>query len=275
MDLNKIDLELQSILRKTGKYVVKEFNHFTYAEVEFKAENDPFTYVDVTTEEILKKGCAHLIPGCGFITEETANEKGENGYTWIIDPIDGTANFTHGIPHFCISIALMYEEEVVMGHIYHPVLDQMYVAIKGQGLKFDGVEKRVSQRKDLKDGVLGTGFPYAHHTWVPDYLALVAELHQISHGFRRFGSAALDLAYVATGRLDGFFEFQLNPWDIAAGGLMVEEAGGVITDFGGGDEYLNRKGIIASNGFVHEDIQDAIIRKGFADRLKELEESNS
>lgn len=275
IDLSKIDLELQALLRKTGKYVVDEFKHFTYKEVKFKGDNDPFTYVDVTTEEILKKGCAGLIPGSGFITEETAAEEAENGYTWIIDPIDGTANFTHGIPHFCISVALTYEGETVMGHIYQPVLDQMYVAIKGKGFSLDGETQQVSQRKNLKEGVLGTGFPYAHHSWVPDYLGLVADLHQASHGFRRFGSAALDLAYVACGRLDGFFEFQLNAWDIAAGALMIEEAGGKITDFGGGNGYLNKRGTIASNAYVHEDIQQAIAARGFTNRFQELEETKS
>lgn len=275
MDLSKIDLELQSLLRKTGKYVVEEFNHFAYNDVEYKGENDPFTYVDVTTEGILKKGCASMIPGCGFITEETAAEKGENDYTWIIDPIDGTVNFTHGIPHFCISIALTYKEEIVMGHIYHPVLDQMYVAIKGKGFKLDGEVKKVSQRKEFKQAVLGTGFPYAHHSWVPDYLGLVADLHQSSQGFRRFGSAALDLAYVACGRLDGYFEFQLNAWDIAAGALMVQEAGGKITDFAGGDRFLEKRGIISSNTYVHEGIQSAIEKRGFAHRFNELEELNN
>ncbi|MEM6805522.1 MAG: inositol monophosphatase family protein, partial [Bacteroidota bacterium] len=253
----------------------EEFTHSTYKEVKFKGDNGPFTYVDVTTEEILKKGCAAIIPGSGFITEETAAEKGENAYTWIIDPIDGTANFTHGIPHFCISIALRYEDEIMMGHIYQPVLDQMYMAIRGKGFYLDGKKKQVSQRKELREGILGTGFPYAHHSWVPDYLGLVADLHQSSHGFRRFGSAALDLAYVACGRLDGFFEFQLNAWDIAAGAIMVEEAGGKITDFKGGDGYLDKKGTIASNAYVHEDIQKAIAKRGFADRYKELEETKN
>lgn len=275
IDLDQIDQDLQTLLRKTGTYVVQEFKHFTYQDVEFKGDNDPFTYVDVTTEEILKKGCSALIPGSGFITEESAAEAGENAYTWIIDPIDGTVNFTHGIPHFCISIALQYQDEIVMGHIYQPVLDEMYVAHKGKGFKRNGKSIGVSQRKKLRQGVLGTGFPYAHHSWVDDYIKLVSELHQISHGFRRFGSAALDLAYVACGQLDGYFEFQLNAWDIAAGALMVEEAGGRVTDFGGGNGYMERKGIIASNAYVHEDIQQAIEKIGFIHKFKELEKSQN
>ena len=147
-----------------------------------------------------------------------------------------------------------------MGHIYHPVLDQMYVAIKGKGFKLDGEVKSVSQRKDLKHAVLGTGFPYAHHSWVPDYLGLVADLHQSSQGFRRFGSAALDLAYVACGRLDGYFEFQLNAWDIAAGALIAREAGALVSDLSGREKFMQSGDILCAPAKVYKEMLPIVAR---------------
>lgn len=264
IDIQKLDLEVQNLLRKTGEYVKKEFTHFSYDDVKYKGVNDPFTHVDVNTEEILKKACRALIPDCGFITEESDAEQIENEYVWIIDPIDGTVNFTHGIPFFCISIALQHAGEIVMGHIYQPVYDQMFMAIKGKGAKLNGTSMQVSTRKSFEMGVIATGFPYAKKSWVDNYLKLMADIQEKANGIRRFGSAALDLAFVASGRLDGYFEYELNAWDIAAGILMVQEAGGTVTDFAGGNQYLAKKGIIASNTHIHEDLYHLIQQRAIS-----------
>ena len=266
VNLSKLDTDLQDLLRKTGMYVNEEFNNYSYEDTQFKAENDPFSHVDVHTEELVKEGCEKMIPGCGFVTEEAENQESKNGYVWIIDPIDGTANFTHGIPYFSISVALQYQEETIMGHVYQPYYDHMFVAHKGGGAKLDGKSIQVSNRGKLIQSLLTTGFPANRPEWISEYFKLFSDLHKHAHGVRRLGSAALDLASVAAGRLDGFFEYILSPWDVAAGALLVKEAGGIVNDFRGGDEYLNRKGIIATNGLIHREFLDLVNKRSFPER---------
>ncbi|MEL6132716.1 MAG: inositol monophosphatase family protein, partial [Bacteroidota bacterium] len=170
----------------------------------------------------------------------------------IIDPIDGTVNFMHGIPHFCISLALQKEGETIMGYIFQPVADEMFVAIKGKGAFLNGKPLSVSRQDQLKTAVLSTGFPYGTPAWKKDFLGMVMHIASQIQGIRRMGSAALDLAYVAAGRLDGFFEYRLNAWDVAAGALIVQEAGGNVTDFSGADNYVFGGELVASNGTIHE-----------------------
>lgn len=251
IDHAALDPDIQALLRRTGVYIKQEFLHFSYDDVQFKAENDPFTHVDVTTEQILSEACAKLIPGAGFLKEESKAEASKNGYTWIIDPIDGTSNFTHGLPYFSISLALQYQGETVMGYVYAPMEDQLYRARKGQGADMNGQALRISPRPELSMALIATGFPYGKESWLGAYLELVHNMLEQSHGLRRFGSAALDLAQVAAGRLDAFFEFNLHAWDIAAGALLVTEAGGMISDFQGQDQYLTQGSVLASNGHIH------------------------
>jgi myo-inositol-1(or 4)-monophosphatase len=254
LDLHQLDLDSQALIRKVSRFVRREFEHFSYEDVEFKRENDPFTYVDVTTEQMLKEGCQRLIPGCGFVNEESKNEPSDNGYVWIIDPIDGTSNFTHGVAHFSISVALAKDNEVVLGYVYEPMQDRMFHAIKGHGAWLNDRSLQVSRRSELKAGLIATGFPYERFDWLGDYLRVVTDIMDHAHGIRRMGSAALDMAYVAAGWFDGFFEFNLNAWDIAAGSLLVQEAGGRVTGFDGSDDYLFGKHIVGSSGRVHEEL---------------------
>jgi myo-inositol-1(or 4)-monophosphatase len=259
MDLSHIDLDLERLIRRTGEFAVEEFNHFSTDRIEYKGHNNPFTYVDVTAESMLKAGCKRLIPLSGFINEETDNEESENGFTWVIDPIDGTSNFMNGIPHFAISIALQYENETILGYIYEPVPQNLFRAQRGKGATLNGKSITVNPHPKMNEGLVATGFPYIGFTWQKEYMKIVARMLDEAHGLRRMGSAALDLAYVACGKLIGFFEYDLNPWDVAAGALLVTEAGGQVTAWDGGDEFIHRRQILATNGKIHHQMQEILI----------------
>ncbi|MEL6850264.1 MAG: inositol monophosphatase family protein [Bacteroidota bacterium] len=258
IELSDLHQPILQALKDTAVYVLEEFENFSYDAVQYKSENDPFTHVDVNTEKKLKAVLKPLIPGAGFTNEEGDDEASQNEWIWIIDPIDGTANFTHGIPYFSMVIALEKAGEVVMGYVYQPYYDHLFHAIKGQGAYLDGKEIRSSANESLDKGLVATGFPYANFAWREAYLELVLEMKVAAHGIRRLGSAALDLAYVATGRLDAFFEFDLKPWDVAAGSLIITEAGGKVTDFQGGNNYIYGRNIVASNGKVHPALLEII-----------------
>lgn len=250
--ISALDEEIQSVIRAVGTFARKEFEVFDFSTVQYKAENDPFTHVDVATETMLMDGLRPLIPGAGFTTEEAASVPTTNGWEWVIDPIDGTSNFTHGIPHFCISVGLSFQREMVAGYIYHPVKELMYHCQKGTGAWEEDRKLAISTRGDLPYALVATGFPYSDMGWRREWVDLVVNVMDSAHGVRRFGSAALDLAHVASGQLDVFFEFNLKPWDVAAGSLLVQEAGGMVSDFQGGDDYIYGRQMIASNGLLHQ-----------------------
>jgi len=266
-ELSDLDKDIQELVRKTGKFIEAEFERFSFGEVEYKAQNDPFSYVDVTAENILKEGGNQLLPGSGFINEESEDQPSENGYQWIIDPLDGTVNFIHGLPHFSISVALAYESETLLGYVYGIPKKEMFHAQKGKGAFLNQHPIWVSDKSGLNNALVVTGFPYAYAEWVDLYIKAIGELIRDCHGLRRLGSAALDLAYVAAGRMEAFFEFGLNPWDVAAGALIVEEAGGYVSDFEGKETYLFDKQILATNGKVHTDVLK-VLQKHMSQVLK-------
>ncbi|TAE51197.1 MAG: inositol monophosphatase [Bacteroidetes bacterium] len=256
--LPSLDLDIRRLLRRAGSFTVQEFRRFSADRIEYKGERNPFTYVDVTTDTMLREGCEALLPGSGFINEELAAVSSQNGYTWIIDPVDGTVNFIHGIPHYCISLALTRGEEILLGYIYQPVYRQLFRAAKGKGAFLNGKKIRVSDRSETGKSVIATGFPYQGGNERDHHFAILRKLSDTAHGIRRFGSAALDLAWVAAGRFDAFFEYNLSPWDVAAGILIVEEAGGQCSDFSGGNNALFGKQILASNGLMHPHMLEMI-----------------
>lgn len=260
-DIPQLEKSLEELLRRTGEFIENEFHHFSFDKVEYKSENDPFTYVDVTAEQILKTGCSALIPGSGFINEETQDEPSENDFTWIIDPVDGTSNFTHGVPYFCISLALLEKDELILGYVYEPLTKNVFRARKGHGATLNGNPIRVSDRKHIQTGLIATGFPYENYPWRDHFVNLIRNIMDEAHGIRRMGSAALDLANVACGRFEGFLELNLKPWDVAAGALLVSEAGGKVTDFDGGDNFLFGRQIVATNESVHERMLEIIQEK--------------
>ncbi|MEM7372657.1 MAG: inositol monophosphatase family protein [Bacteroidota bacterium] len=258
IDLDHLDQELQQSIRKAGEFAVKEFRRFSFNQVEFKAENDPFTFVDVSVENMLTEACSRLIPGSGFITEESDDQVSQNEYVWIIDPIDGTTNFTHGVPHFSISLALQKDQKLILGYVYEPVHQEMFRAEKGKGASLNGEPISVSEISSIQSSLIATGFPYANHPWRKEYVSLIMQVMDKANGLRRMGSAALDLAYVACGRYEAYFEYKINPYDVAAGALLVLEAGGMVTDFTGDQDFLFKRKIVSTNGRIQEQLMALI-----------------
>jgi myo-inositol-1(or 4)-monophosphatase len=243
-----------AITRLTGNFIRKESMNFDANAVEFKGLNDLVSYVDKTAEKQLVRNLAKLIPGAGFTTEEeTVNSRGEV-YNWIIDPLDGTTNFIHGIPTYAISVALYEDDQPVIGVVYEINRGEMFFTYKGGAAYLNNKEIHVSTRTSLADSLLATGFPYYQFDKQAQYMQLFSEMMQKCHGLRRIGSAATDLAYVACGRFDAFFEYNLNAWDVAAGAYLVQQAGGNVMNFSGGAEFLEKREILAGNGLIHEDI---------------------
>jgi len=249
------------ISKEVGEFIRNEGKNFDTKNIEYKGKNDLVSYVDRTAEEKLMKAFREILPEAAFIAEETASEKklSEKKFHWVIDPLDGTTNFLHGLPVFSISIALMENEKVVLGVVYEINREECFYAWKGGGAFCDEVPMQVSQHDSLSESLLATGFPYRDFGKTPNYLEILKDFMQNTHGLRRMGSAAVDLAYVAAGRFEGFFEFNLSPWDVAAGSFLVQEAGGKVTTFSGAEDFIFGKEIIAS-GKIHSYMQ-AIIQK--------------
>lgn len=245
MDLQEIKALLVLTAQETGAFIREEGKKFNTGAIEYKDVNNVVSYVDKEAE---KRIVARLSTygNFGFITEEETVEKGdEAGYNWIIDPLDGTANFVHGVPHYSVSLALAKGKEVLAGVVYHIPADETYWAIQGGGAYKGERRLQVSGASRLGETLMATGFPYYRFEEMHRYVKILEELMQNTHGLRRFGSAALDLAYVAEGRYDGFFEYNLNSYDMAAGVLLVKEAGGTVSDFEGQDAYLFRGDVVA------------------------------
>ncbi len=190
-ELEELEEQVRALVRDTGAFIRKEFETFSFSEVAYKGKNDPFSYVDVTAENMIKEGGAALLPGCGFINEESDNLPTQNGYEWIIDPLDGTVNFIHGVPHFSVSVALAYKREIVMGHVYGVMADEMFHAIKGKGAFLNQEAIQVSKQFEMNRSLLVTGFPYSQKDWLEPYLNYIGFMIRECHGLRRLGSAAL------------------------------------------------------------------------------------
>lgn len=260
MNLQNIKNLLIDTAVEAGNFIFKEAQKFKSGLIEYKDVNNVVSYVDKEAEQLIVSKLGTFDVSIGFITEEdTAQTKNIDGYNWIIDPLDGTANFVHGVPHYSVSLALAKGKEVLVGVVYHIPNNEVYSAVLGNGA-FKGDKKlEVTNLDRLNQTLLATGFPYYKFEEMHKYIKILEELMQNTHGLRRFGSAALDLAYVAEGRYDGFFEYNLNSWDMAAGVLLVKEAGGVTSDFKGGNDFLFRGDVIAAGACYSELLK--VIRK--------------
>lgn len=248
-----------AITKTTGAFIRAEAQSFDRSKIEHKGLNDLVSYVDKQAEEQLVKELQQILPEAGFITEEgTVTERGAE-YNWIIDPLDGTTNFMHGLPLFSISIGLMQNSEIVLGVIYEVSHDECFYATKGGGAFCNDRPIHVSGVEKLSDSLIVTGYPYTDFGKTDTYLQILKAYMQQSHGVRRLGSAAIDLAYVAKGIFEGFFEFNLNSYDVAAGVILVREAGGYVSLFtdNNGDPVFDRE-IVASNGRVHGEMLQVI-----------------
>ncbi len=260
MDSTKLQLLLAKVIstaKDTGHWIRAERETFSQDKVEIKGLNDLVSYVDRGAEQKIVTELTNHFPA-GFIVEENS-QSGTQEYNWIVDPLDGTTNFIHGIPSYAVSIALEYKGEIILGVVYEINRDECFYAIKGGGSFLNSISIRVSETKFLKDSLIATGFPIYNFSKMENYLKSLEHLMRNTHGIRRIGSAATDLCYLACGRVDAFFEYNLNAWDVAAGALIVKEAGGTVTDFKGGQNWLFGKEIIATNTLVEKEFKACIL----------------
>ncbi|MEX2512006.1 MAG: inositol monophosphatase family protein [Cyclobacteriaceae bacterium] len=261
MDLKELTGKVETLAKKAGAFIRQEQKSFKLDKVEHKGFNDLVSYVDKYAEEIIVTELSSILPEAGFITEEGTRNDRDGRYTWIVDPLDGTTNFVHGVPVYSVSIALQDEEEMLLGVVYEINLDECFSAYRGGGSTCNGNPIQVSAPKFLAESLIATGFPYDDGGKIDQYLGLLKYLIQNSHGLRRLGSAAVDLCYVASGRIEGYLEYNLKPYDVAAGIIIVHEAGGNVTDFRGGNDYIFGGEILATNGPIHKELESVISTK--------------
>ena len=251
--------------RRAGSIITRASEDIGSLTINDKGYNDFVTEVDLASEKEIIRVLKASYPDHAFLGEESGlTHQADN--IWIIDPLDGTTNFLHGFPQYCISIALEQKGEITQAVIYDPNRNDLFTATKGQGAYLNQRRMRVSNKSKLKESILGTGFPFRDFQHLPVYLKIFEEVVRGTSGVRRPGSAALDLAYVAAGWFDGFFEINLSKWDIAAGGLLVTEAGGIVSDFSEKDGWLESGNIIASNPKIYEPLIK-IIQSHITDNL--------
>lgn len=263
MDLKSIESDVIELSRSVGQFIRTERENFDNSRVEEKGKfNNLVSYVDKESEKKIVAKLSKLIPSAGFITEEgTVEQSKSNEYNWIIDPLDGTTNFLHGLPVYAISIGLSYKDKIVLGVVHDVVQNESFHAIKDGKAYCNDREIKVSAAKSLSESLLATGFPYFHSEKTEPYLDIIKTYLDKTHGIRRLGSAAMDLAYVASGRLDGYFEYNLNAWDVAAGSFIVQQAGGKVTDFKGGNNFLFGGELCVSNANIHSEMLQVIQEK--------------
>ena len=234
--------------RSAGKVIMQATEQLDKVQIEQKGSNDFVTSVDQEAEQTIIAVIAKAYPHHGFICEESGKSgNADSEYQWIIDPLDGTTNFIKGIPHFSVSIALQVNGKTEQAVVLDPVREELFTATKGVGSQLNSYRTRASKAKDLKGTIIATGFPHKNKHYKESYLNIFSDMFEETADMRRSGSAALDLAYVAAGRVDGFWEIGLKPWDTAAGELLVKESGGIITDFTGGHGHVNSGNIVAGN----------------------------
>lgn len=238
--------------RNAARIIVRFVDRLDMISTNEKNRNNFITQVDKLSEEEIIYTIRKAYPNHTIFSEEMRNQQYDNDYTWIVDPIDGTTNFIHGFPQFAISIALKYRETLEIGLIYDPLRQELFTASRGSGAQINNRKIRVSSSRKLIYSLIGTSFPFKKKELFPTYIKTFKDVLLQSSGIRRAGATALDLAYIAAGRLDGFWAMSLQPWDTAAGILLITEAGGLVSDFTGGKEYIKNGNIIAGNPRIHK-----------------------
>ena len=249
--------------RKAARTLKRDFGEIENLQVSLKGPANFVTAADRRAEETLRAELSKARPGYSFLGEESGRHEGtDTTHTWIVDPLDGTTNFLHGIPQFAISIGLERSGTVVAGVIYNPITDELYTAERGKGAFLNDKRLRVAARKGLADAVIACGLPHRGRGDLELGLRELGAVQDKVAGLRRFGASALDLAFVAAGRIDGYWERNLSPWDIAAGLILVREAGGFVTDLDGGDAMYNKRHIVAGNETIHRELRTALKAAG-------------
>lgn len=258
MNLEQICNEVIDLCKEVGLFLEESVNQLSDDMITVKGSMDFVTNIDKEAEKRLVKALSIILPEAGFIAEEnTSTKKGER-FDWIIDPLDGTTNFIHGVIPFCISIALKDENDLVLGVVYDPIQKECFYAWTSGGAWLNGNPITVSSKQRLNESLVATGFPYTDFTLIDEYMASLRVFMTNTHGVRRLGSAAIDLAYVACGRFEAFYEYHLKPWDVAAGTVLIKEAGGTVCDFEGEQNYLFGQNYVGTNGGVHSEFMTVI-----------------
>jgi myo-inositol-1(or 4)-monophosphatase len=259
-DLKIICSEIEKAAHETALYIRKESEGFDITRAEKKGFNDFVSYVDKESEKMLVKKLSKVLPEAGFITEEGTLTKKGIRYCWVIDPLDGTTNFVHGIHPYAISIGLTEYDEVVAGVVYEVSGNEVFTAWKNGGSWLNGKSIHVSNANNLRDSLIATGFPYYDFKNLSRFMDCLSYMCVNTHGIRRLGSASIDLAYVACGKFDAFYEYSLHPWDVAAGIILVREAGGRVSDFSGGEKNLTGEEIVAANNSVFSTFLEIVFK---------------
>lgn len=259
IDLKDLCDKCIPIIEGVGRFIASQVGRVTADAVEEKSVNSLVSYVDKEAERMLVAGLSSLVPQAGFLTEEeTVRQGSREPWQWIIDPLDGTTNFLFGLPNFAVSVALAYQNEVLLGLVYEVNRSEIFYTWKGGGAFCNGKKIQVRQSNGLGEALVATGFPYSNFEKLHAHFEAVEQFQRCTRGVRRWGAAAIDLCFVACGRFDLFFENTLNPWDVAAGILLVREAGGLVTDFQGNPADLSGKEVVASYGKVHQQAMEII-----------------
>lgn len=258
MNLQEVQSAAIACIRSVATFIQEEAGKISNTDVETKSLNSLVTYVDKTAETLLVNGLSAIMPASVFLTEENTIEQGSGNYRWIIDPLDGTTNFIHQVPVYAISVALEKDGVIVIGIVYELNRNELFTAIKGGGAFLNNNMIQVKSNHLLANALIATGFPYYDFQQLDNYIRTLRFLMEHTRGIRRLGSAAVDLCYTACGRFDAFFEYSLSPWDVAAGGLILQEAGGEVKDFSGGDNWLFGKEIAGGNANLLNDILNII-----------------
>ncbi len=262
MDLEKLCIEVQSLAKEVGAFIAGERAKFSLDFVEVKGKANFVSYVDKRSEKMIVEALKKLLPEAGFITEEGTAGNTDEKYKWVIDPLDGTTNFIHGLPPYSISIALLEADEVILGVIYEITQDECFYAWKNSKAYLNGKEIKVSTAATTNDALIATGFPYYIFNKIDPYISAMRYFMLNSHGLRRLGSAAADMAYLAAGRFEAFWEHGLHAWDVAAGTIIIRQAGGKVSDFEGGNNFLFNGEMVASNEAYYNEFFE-IVNKHF------------
>lgn len=244
----------------SGKILLDNLGKLNSSQIETKSKNNYVTEVDKLSEETIIKIIKSIYPDHSIFAEESGDDNISSDYRWIIDPLDGTTNYIHGVPFFCISIALEYQGEIILGVIYDPVRNEMFYAEKGKGAYLNSEKIHVSKKEDISTSVITVGFPYKSYHNIEHYINTLTKIAGRCSNIRKVGSSAIDLAYVAAGRFDGYWELDLGQWDIAAGIILIQEAGGIVTDTEGDKNFMQTGNTVASNKKIHSQLLEILNR---------------